>query len=69
MTEQRYHVTGMTCGHCADHIRKEVGQVAGVSRVDVDVAANAVTVSGPSLDDARIREAIVEAGYDVVAAA
>jgi len=68
MTEQRYHVTGMTCEHCAGHITEEVCRVDGVSRVVVDVAANSVTVSGISLDDARIREAITEAGYTVGAA-
>ncbi|MFF3325557.1 heavy-metal-associated domain-containing protein [Streptomyces sp. NPDC002889] len=68
MPEQRYHVTGMTCAHCADHITREVTQVSGVSGVSVDLAENAVTVSGTALDDTRVRAAITEAGYAVHAA-
>ncbi|MFF3861460.1 heavy-metal-associated domain-containing protein [Streptomyces sp. NPDC002209] len=65
MTEQKYQVNGMSCGHCADRITKEVSAVPGVSRVVVDLGANAVTVGGAPLDDGLIREAIAEAGYGV----
>ncbi|MEV7426419.1 MULTISPECIES: heavy-metal-associated domain-containing protein [unclassified Streptomyces] len=65
MTEQRYHVAGMTCGHCVNHITEEVTQVPGVSHVHVDLEANSVTVSGTELDDAQVRAAIAEAGYTV----
>ncbi|MCJ1676229.1 heavy-metal-associated domain-containing protein [Streptomyces sp. APSN-46.1] len=68
MDEQRYRVTGMTCGHCAGHITEEVKQVTGVSDVVVDLDAHAVTVSGAPLDDRLIRAAIVGAGYEVAAA-
>ncbi|MFD7628715.1 heavy-metal-associated domain-containing protein [Streptomyces sp. NPDC059851] len=68
MTQQKYQVTGMTCGHCADHITKEVSAIPGVSQVVVDLGTNAVTVDGSSLDDGLIREAIVEAGYGVTGA-
>jgi copper chaperone CopZ len=66
MAQKRYTVTGMTCEHCAASVREEVSEVAGVSEVVVDVAANSVTVHGADLDDARLRAAIVEAGYAVV---
>jgi copper chaperone CopZ len=65
-TQKHYTVTGMTCEHCAASVREEVSEVAGVSEVVVDVAANSVTVHGADLDDARLRAAIVEAGYAVV---
>ncbi|MEU9178294.1 heavy-metal-associated domain-containing protein [Streptomyces sp. NPDC048550] len=68
MDEQRYRVTGMTCGHCANHITEEVEQVSGVSGVVVDLDTHSVTVSGTPLDDRLIRAAIVEAGYEVAAA-
>lgn len=68
MTEQRFQVTGMNCGHCADSITKEMTQVAGVSDVVVDLAGNAVTVRGASFEDSRVRAAITEAGYDVAGA-
>ena len=65
-TEQlTYSVPGMSCGHCRAAIIDEVEKVAGVASVDVDLDAKHVTVSGPELDDAAVRAAIDEAGYDV----
>ena len=64
--QTRYTVEGMSCQHCIDAITQEVGAVSGVDRVDVDLGAGTVTVRGSTLDDAQIREAIDEAGYDVV---
>ncbi|GAA0840367.1 heavy-metal-associated domain-containing protein [Streptosporangium amethystogenes subsp. fukuiense] len=60
-----YTVTGMTCGHCVSSVKEEVGEVSGVTGVDVDLATGRVDVSGDSPDDAAIRAAIKEAGYQV----
>jgi copper chaperone len=65
-TEQlTYTVPGMSCGHCRAAITTEVEKVAGVASVDVDLEAKRVTVAGEQLDDAALRAAIDEAGYDV----
>ena len=62
-----YRVTGMTCQHCIAAITEEVGAVPGVTDVQVDLAAGRVSVTGGSpLDDAAVRAAIDEAGYEVV---
>ncbi|NOX28919.1 MAG: heavy-metal-associated domain-containing protein [Actinobacteria bacterium] len=61
-----YTVSGMTCGHCVAAVKGEVGAVDGVSGVEIDLDSGRVDVSGG--DDAAIREAIDEAGYDIVAA-
>jgi copper ion binding protein len=58
-----YTVPGISCDHCKHAIESEVGTVAGVSDVEVDVDAKRVTVNGG--DDAAIRAAIDTAGYDV----
>lgn len=60
-----YIVPGMSCGHCRTAIAEEVAQVAGVAAVDVDLEAKKVTVSGAGLDDAAVRGAIDEAGYEI----
>jgi copper chaperone len=60
-----YPVPGMSCSHCRAAITAEVEKVAGVESVDVDLDAKRVTVAGDELDDAAIRDAIDEAGYDV----
>lgn len=62
-----YQVTGMTCGHCAQSVSTEVGSVAGVTDVRVDLASGAVTViSTEALDTDQVREAVQEAGYQLV---
>jgi copper chaperone CopZ len=60
-----YEVPGVHCAHCEAAIKKEVGAVAGVDQVEVDLETKKVTVSGSELDDRALRAAIDEAGYDV----
>ena len=59
----RYEVSGISCDHCKAAIEGEVGAVAGVESVHVDVAAKTVAVEGG--DDSAVREAIADAGYDI----
>jgi copper chaperone len=67
MVTTRYAVKGMTCEHCVSAVSAEVGGIDGVSGVDVDLATGAVTVtSAAALDDSAVREAVDEAGYEVV---
>ena len=66
MATRTYQVAGMSCQHCVSAVQGEVGRLAGVSAVDVDLSQGAVTVTGEGLDDAAIRDAIDEAGYEVV---
>jgi copper chaperone len=69
MTDSRhYTVAGMTCAHCVMSVREEVGEVPGVTSVDVDLASGCMTVAGSGLDDAAIRAGVADAGYEAVAA-
>ncbi|HSE70496.1 MAG TPA: heavy-metal-associated domain-containing protein [Nocardioidaceae bacterium] len=63
MTSTTYNVTGMTCGHCADAVTREVSAVPGVASVDVTVETGAVVVHGDQISDDAVRAAIDEAGY------
>jgi copper chaperone len=63
--ELLFTVPGMTCGHCEAAVKREVGAVAGVSDIDVDLDSKLVTVRGEALDRDQIVMAIDEAGYDV----
>ena len=67
MFDTSYTVTGMTCGHCVSSVKEEVGEVAGVTGVEVDLATGLVTVEsdGP-VEASAIVAAIEEAGYKVV---
>jgi copper chaperone len=65
LEQQSYTVLGMSCGHCRAAIISEIQKVDGVAAVDVDLNAKRVTVTGDRLDEAAVRGAIDEAGYDV----
>jgi copper chaperone len=59
-----YSVPAIHCAHCAMSIREEVSEVDGVEDVDVDLETKVVTVSGRDLEDATLRAAIADAGYE-----
>lgn len=67
MVTKEYTVQGMTCGHCVSAVSAEVGGIDGVTDVKVDLASGRVTVSSTTdLDDAKVRDAVDEAGYELV---
>ena len=69
MVTNTYQVTGMTCGHCVNSVRSEVGAIPGVTDVQVDLATGQVTVtSETTLDTDTVRAAVDEAGYDLAGA-
>ncbi|NLK42840.1 MAG: heavy-metal-associated domain-containing protein [Tissierellia bacterium] len=59
-------VEGMSCGHCEMAVKKAVGALEGVESVVVDLGAKKVEVEGENLKDNLIKDAIEDAGYDVV---
>jgi copper chaperone CopZ len=60
-----FNVTGMSCEHCAAAVGAEIGALAGVSGVDVDLASGAVVVRGSSIDGEAVRTAVEAAGYGI----
>ncbi|CNE64228.1 heavy metal transport/detoxification protein [Mycobacterium tuberculosis] len=66
MSTAIYTVTGMTCGHCVSSVTEEVEQIPGVTAVDVDLETGSVTVTSEApLDDAQVKGAVEEAGYQL----
>ncbi|RCG28238.1 cation transporter [Sphaerisporangium album] len=64
MNTATYTVEGMTCGHCVSSAKEEVGEVAGVGGVEVDLATGLLTVTSDApLDPARVAAAVEAAGY------
>lgn len=59
-----FAVPDVSCDHCQRAIEGEVGQLDGVTTVQVDLESKTVTVEGDVADDAIIA-AIDEAGYEV----
>ena len=67
MPPRTYTVPGMSCEHCRAAVTEEVAGHAGVTAVEVDLEAKRVAVHGDDLDDAAIRAAIDDAGFDAAA--
>ena len=65
--ETNIKVSGMTCGHCANAVTREISAIAGVSSVVVDVATGSVTITSTSeIEATELAAAVEEAGYQVV---
>lgn len=55
-------IEGMTCGHCAMHVKEALAGVAGVVSVDVDLQAGEARVEG-SAEVASLVGAVEGEGY------
>ena len=63
-TTTTWTVTGMTCGHCVASVTEEIGELDGVTSVDVVLETGAVTVtSSRPLDRGAVEAAVTGAGY------
>ncbi len=64
-----YRVSGMTCGHCVAAVKEELGAVAGVTEVEVELVEGGlspVTVTADrQLVEEQVRAAVDEAGYEL----
>jgi copper chaperone len=60
-----YSVPEIHCDACRAALQSQIGRVAGVQTVDVDLAGRLVQVSGEGLDDDAIRDAIDAAGFEL----
>ncbi|WP_037910545.1 heavy-metal-associated domain-containing protein [Actinacidiphila yeochonensis] len=67
MSEAVYSVSGMSCGHCESAISQEVGALPGVTSVKAVAGTGLVTIASEQpLDDAAVRAAVDEAGFELV---
>ena len=66
MSDVKFSVPGMTCGHCVQAVTTELQKLIGVTGVVVDLDTKAVVVTGSRLDTARLAEAVDEAGFEAV---
>ncbi|WP_222272685.1 heavy-metal-associated domain-containing protein [Modestobacter marinus] len=57
-----FTVSGMTCQHCVASVTEEVGEVPGVTEVDVDLATGRLHVVGDGLSAEQVQAAVAEAG-------
>ncbi|MFJ6082815.1 heavy-metal-associated domain-containing protein [Streptomyces sp. NPDC092369] len=61
-----YKVTGMSCGHCEGSVSGEISELPGVTSVKAVASTGEVTVVSDSpLDEAAVRAAVDEAGFEL----
>ena len=63
MSKVEIQIEGVTCGHCAMTITKELSGLAGVSNVQVDHEKGIATIEQSGLSNDKTSEAITAAGY------
>ena len=63
-SEKKIVIEGMMCQHCVAHVTKALNALPGVD-AQVDLEAKTATVTGPA-EDAELRHAVEEAGYQVL---
>jgi copper chaperone CopZ len=64
MSTLTYTVPAMHCGNCTAAVEREISQVPGVDLVEAELSTKQVVVRGEGVDDAAVRAAIREAGYE-----
>lgn len=67
MTDVKFTVEGMTCGHCKSAVEQAVGKIPGVASVTVSLERKEAEVS---YDEAKtapeaFKDAIEDIGFDV----
>ena len=60
-------IEGMMCGHCVAHVDKALRAVPGDTAVEVNLEGKQAAVTGATLDDAALKAAVADAGYEVTA--
>lgn len=65
LIKERYNVGGMTCSACSAHVEKSVSKVNGVSKAEVNLLTNSMTVEydGRICGRADIINAVEQGGY------
>ena len=59
---KKFKIEGMTCNHCAAHVRNSIEDIKGVEKVDVDLNGKNAVVSG-EFSEEDVISAVKSAGY------
>ncbi|MBW7888517.1 MAG: heavy-metal-associated domain-containing protein [Bacteroidetes bacterium] len=65
MKTQLVKIDGMTCGHCAMAVKKELSKIPGVNVKSVEIGKADIEVDELKVSASVIENAVKEAGYTV----
>ncbi len=68
MQKLTLEIGGMSCGHCVGAVKKALSSVPGVKVDDVQIGRATVEYDPTKVNDNAIREAVDDAGYELIAA-
>lgn len=67
MEKATLNIPAISCGHCVMTIKRELGEIEGVTSVEGDVETKEITVEWrPPATVQRIRSTLEEIGYPAV---
>lgn len=64
MPQYEFDVDGMACGGCEENVEDAVGDLDSVDSVEADHESG--TVEAVAEDEAEVRAAITDAGYEIL---
>ena len=65
MTSKTISISGMTCHHCVNAVRKELSKIPSLEVREVTIGSASVTYDEAAVSMVQISSAIQEAGYSV----
>ena len=64
MEQKTFTINNISCGHCTNSIKNELGEVAGVAVVEAEPGARDVTVKwDPPTTEETIRSVLAQINY------
>lgn len=67
MQKLTLEIGGMSCGHCVGAVKKALASLPGVQVDDVQIGRATIDYDPAKVQDTQIREAVDDAGYEVLA--
>ena len=65
--EKKIMINGMMCAHCVAHVEKALSALGGVTSAKADLEGKRATVTlAAPVSDQELKDAVTEAGYEVV---
>lgn len=65
--KKKIFVEGMKCNNCANHVKEALMGVAGVTSAEVNLSEKTALIElTHDVEDEKLKEAIDEAGYELV---
>lgn len=65
--KKQINIEGMSCEHCVKHVKESLKEINGVEEVTVSLQEkNAIVELKNDIADSELKNAVAEAGYDVI---